>query len=260
MELLKAASLNRSWLSETIYIILNLALAVAVLLLVRNFSDLPLLAYLLVLVSKWRVLAVRPRFWFANLQANTVDLLVGLSVVTLIWQATGSLILQIGLTAAFAAWLLLLKPRSGRSWVMWQAAVTQFISVTALFSIGYKWPAWLVVLLTWVIGYSVARHFLASYEEEELTLLSLIWGLIAAELGWLAYHWTIAYALPGSTLTNLQIPQMAVILAALGYIIGKSYSLYSNKSKPRFKNIWLQVSISGLIILILLVFFNRFTQ
>ncbi len=260
MELLKTASLRRSWVSETIYIILNLALATAVLLLVRNFSDLPLLAYLLVLVSKWRVLAVRPRFWFANLQANVVDLLVGLSVVTLIWQATGSSVLQIGIAAAFAIWLLLLKPRSGRIWILWQSAITQFVAVTALLSLGYKWPLWLVVLLMWVIGYSVARHFLASYEEEELTLLSLVWGLAVAELGWLAYHWTIAYALPSSTLINLQIPQMAIILAALGYIIGKSYSLYNTHAKPRFKNIGLQVGISSAIILIMLIFFNHFSQ
>ena len=260
MELVKTASRHRSWFSETIYIILNLALATAVLLLVRNFSDLPGLAYLLVLVSKWRVFAVRPRFWFANLQANVVDLLVGLSAITLIWQATDAIVLQIGLAVGFAIWLLVLKPRSSRTWVLLQSAVAQFVAVTALLGLGYQWPSWAIVLIMWIIGYSVARHVLTSYEEDEVTLLSLIWGLIVAELGWLAYHWTIAYALPSSNVIDLQIPQMAIILAALGYIIGKCYSLYSTNSKQRFKDIGLQVGLSSLIILVLLIFFNGFSQ
>jgi hypothetical protein len=261
MELVKTASRHQSWFSETIYVVLNLALAVAVLLLVRNFSDMPILAYILVLLSKWRVLAVRPRFWFANLQANVVDLLVGLSAVTLIWQSAGSLVVQIGLTVGYAAWLLALKPRSSRTWVLLQSGVAQFVAVTALLSLSYRWPSWLVVLIMWVIGYSVARHVLANYEEDDLTLLSLIWGLIVAELGWLAYHWTIAYALSNSNgVVSLQIPQMAIILAALGYIIGKCYSLYSTKSKPHFRDIGLQVGLSSALILALLVFFNGFSQ
>ena len=39
------------------------------------------LALSIVVLSKWRMFAVRPRFWSANLRANAVDLMVGLSAV-----------------------------------------------------------------------------------------------------------------------------------------------------------------------------------
>ncbi len=37
------------------------------------------LALSIIVLSKWRMFAVRPRFWLANIRANAVDLIVGLS-------------------------------------------------------------------------------------------------------------------------------------------------------------------------------------
>ncbi len=39
------------------------------------------LAIIVVILSKWRMFAVRPRFWAANVRANSVDLLVGIPIV-----------------------------------------------------------------------------------------------------------------------------------------------------------------------------------
>jgi hypothetical protein len=45
-------------------------------------------ALALILLSKWRMLAVRPRHWPANIRANSVDLIVGLSILTFMTQSS----------------------------------------------------------------------------------------------------------------------------------------------------------------------------
>lgn len=226
MELIKSAA-RRSKLSEVTYIALNLAFAGTIFGLTVLF-DPPIVAYLLVLLSKWRVLAVRPRFWFANVQTNIVDVLVGLSAVTLIWLAAGSLMVQLLLAVLFAAWLLIIKPRSKRSWVLLQAGISQFVALTALFSVAYRWPSVLVVLVAWLIGYSAARHALGAYDEEHETLLALVWGFVIAEFAWLAYHWTIAYTI----ISELKVPQIAMIVGLFGFVGIKLYAGYHDTDKP----------------------------
>lgn len=255
MELIKAAS-RRTLVSEATYIILNLALAVAVLLVVLAF-EMPWPAFILVILSKWRILAVRPRFWFANIQTNLVDIMVGLSAVVLLWQANGQLWLQILITVLFAAWLLVLKPRSRRSAMLLQAGVAQFIAVTAVYSVAYVWPAALAVLCMWIIGYATARHVLSSYEEESITQLSLIWGVVAAEIGWLAYHWTIAYA-PFSELIALKIPQVAIILLGLSYLAERVYAEYRRDGHVAFREIRWPLLFVGILLLVVMIFFNGF--
>ena len=82
MDLIKSHK-RRSRINEAMYILLNVLLALAMFA-VTYVSGSPWIAVALVFMSKWRVLAVRPRVWLANLIANTVDLIVGLSYVTLV--------------------------------------------------------------------------------------------------------------------------------------------------------------------------------
>ena len=83
MDLLKAHK-RRTRLSESAYIALNVGLAVTLLVIVLAVQS-PWLAFAVLLMSKWRALAVRPRFWFANLVANMVDIIVGVSIVVLLY-------------------------------------------------------------------------------------------------------------------------------------------------------------------------------
>lgn len=219
MELLKSVR-RRSNLSEVLYIGFNIAFALAVLLLTIAFSS-PWVAYALVLLSKWRVFAVRPRFWFANIQTNLLDVLVGLSVVTLIWQSTGAIFSQIFIAVLFALWLLVLKPRSKRRLVVLQAGIAQFVALTALFSQAYQVYAFVVVILTWLIGYIVARHVLTTFEDDNVTVLSMAWGLIVAEISWLAYHSTTGYGVLGV----MMVPQVALVVSLIGFGV---YSFYSH--------------------------------
>ncbi len=256
MELIKTARKHGTLVSELIYIFLNVSLALGVLVLVYLFSDLPVLAYILVFLSKWRVFAVRPRFWWDNFQANFLDLLLGLSVVTMLWQAKSVFILQIVITILYVLWLVILKPMASRVAIQTQAAVAQFVAITALYSTSYMWPSWPVVLGMWVIGYISARHALGAFDEEDdITLLSILWGLFVAELGWLAYHWSIAYSIV-ATGSIFKIPQIAIIVTVLGYFTARMYNLYTSKKKVTFNDYLWPAVFAGSIILILLLFFN----
>jgi hypothetical protein len=253
MELIKSAT-RRSRLSEVVYIGLNLTYAGLLWALVATF-DPPVLAYALVALSKWRVLAVRPRFWFANVQANLIDAMVGISIVTLLWLSNGHLDTQAILTAVFAVWLVVLKPRSKQRFMILQARLALFISLTALFSVAYTMPLLLVVLLCWIIGYATARHVLSSYNNEsERTFLALIWSFIVAELGWLGYHWTVAYGLSD----DFKIPQIAIVTGIIGFVVSKAYELYhhSNNGKIDMSVLRWPLIFAVLALLILLIRFN----
>lgn len=252
MEFLKAAK-RRTVVSELTYIALNVGLAVAILIVVLVIES-PIPAIALILLSKWRIFAVRPRYWFANLQANTVDIIVSLSYVVLLYAAGGALIAQCIITALFAAWLLLLKPRSKRSLVTLQAGIALFFGVTSLAIVSYGWPLPIIIAITWLIGYSSVRHILGSYDEPHAHFYSLIWGLVLAEIGWLTYHWTIAYSLPG--VGDIQLPQVAIIMLALSFLAERTYVTYEKNNHIKLNDLILPTLLSVSIILVLLLRFN----
>lgn len=253
MKLLKLPR-HRSLISELAYIALNVGLAAGLFAVVLAIKS-PLPAFALVLLSKWRILAVRPRFWFANIQSNLVDVIVGLSVVVLLYAASGSFVVQIFLAVFYAIWLLLIKPRSRRLYVALQAGVATFLGVTALFMVSYDWYVSVVVLFMWVIGYSSARHILSNYHEADRTFFAIIWGLTVAEVGWLSYHWAFAYSLPG--FGGVKLSQTAIVVLALGFLAERVYdSYYHNQGTIRSHDIMLPALFTVSIILVILVFFN----
>jgi len=261
MEFLKLVR-RRSFLSEVVYTVLNVALAIALVLVIWYTASIPL-ALGLVLISKWRVLAVRARYWFVNIRSNLVDIIVSVSVVLHLYtindstlvDSTKALVLGV-VTLLYILWLLLLKPRSKRSYVAAQAGVAILLGVSALFSISFAWPASLVVAGMWLIGYSAASHILNSYDDETHPLfLSLAWSVVMAELGWVAYHWTVAYTLP--FVNNLLIPQIAIITTLLGFVAYKSYDSFYHHQKIRMADIILPLLFTLSIIAVLVFVFNR---
>lgn len=256
MDLLRAVK-RRSLLSESVYVLLNIALAAAILAIVWAVES-PLPAFALILLSKWRVLAVRPRFWFAHIQSNLVDLIVSMSLVVLLYAAggdgSGGMVVQIALTILYVLWLLLLKPRTKRTLVVAQAAVAVFVGTIALYIVSFEWPSSIVVLCMWVIGYGAARHVLAAYSDSSVTLLSFVWGLIFAELGWLAYHWTIAYSLP--LVEGIKLPQVTLIALSLSFLAERAYGSYEKYGVVRAADILLPGLLSVGLIILLLVAFN----
>ena len=257
MDLLRNVKHKRSFVSDLLYLVLNVGLAVAVLVIVRT-TDTLWLAFVLVLLSKWRVLAVRPRYWFANIQANIVDIIVSLGVVSIMASLSSDepmrLILQIAITIAYIAWLLLLKPRSRRKSVVMQAGVAMVVGVTALFMQAYQWPVSVAVIAMWLIGYSTARHILSHYEEDHVLFLSLLWGTFMAELGWVAYHWTIAYSLV--FLGDNKLPQISVTSLAVGLVVYKAYDSYAHHGSIRTQDILPPLLFAIALVAIIAILFN----
>lgn len=257
MEFLRAAR-RKSVVSETVYILLNIALALGVLAVVWAVSS-PLPAFALVVLSKWRVFAVRPRYWFAHVQTNMVDFIVSLSFVVLLYGAgaaadSAAVMTQLVLTGLYILWLLVLKPRHRRSLVAAQAAVAVLVGVSALYMVAYEWPSSIVVVGMWLIGYSATRHILAAYSEEQLSLMSFVWGLLFAEIGWLAYHWTVAYSLP--FVPGIELPQVAIIALALCFVGERAYSSYHHHDVVRMSDIIMPALLSLSVVAILLIAFN----
>lgn len=245
---------HKSVISDLAYSTLNVGLAIMLLIVVLAVAS-PLPAFALVLLGKWRVFAVRPRFWFKNIQSNLVDIIVGLSTVVLLYAASGALALQVLITLLYIGWLLVIKPRSKRSYVAFQAGTSLFLGTNALFMSSPDWPAVLVVVAMWVIGFSAARHLLSHYREADRTFFSMVWGVVIAEIGWLGYHWAFAYNLPG--LSGIQLSQMALIVVIISFLAGRAYdSYYQNEGAILSRDIMLPTIFSASIILIILTFFN----
>lgn len=250
MDLLKIHR-RRSRLSDVAYIILNIGLALT-LFLIMYLSKEAVFAVLVVLLSKWRILAVRPRFWFANLVANMVDIIVGVGSVVFLAAADGSLWLQVGITILYIVWLLYIKPRSKREIVGLQAGVAVFVGVTALSIISYSWDSFFFVLAMWVIGYVATRHVLGSYDEPHNGLYSLAVGVIFAELGWIGFHWLMAYQLPGSG--SIQLSQLALFTTLFCFVAERAYASYHRYGAIRRADILPAIILTASIIVTVYIF------
>lgn len=253
MELLKFAK-RRSRLSEAAHVALNVGLAIVILLIVLS-TESAWLPVTLVIVSKWRVLAVRPRYWFVNIMSNMVDLIFGVSLVVLLYAATGAIWVQILLTALHIAWLIFIKPRSKRSFVVAQSLIAVFFGVNALALLTHEINNIVFVLGMWVIGYVATRHILVSYSDSLTPYLSLVGGLFYAELGWLSYHWLFAYALPNTG--NIKIAQVAIIATAIGFMSERIYTAFYHNQRIRAQDVVLPIVFSIALIVIILLFFNQ---
>ncbi len=266
MEFLKSISKRRTLLSEIIYIALNVGLAVILMLVVRYTNSL-VPAVIIVVLSQWRVFAVRARFWLANIQANALVFIVSISYVIFLYSANPteadasnipSLIIQLVLSAFYIAWLIFLKPKSKRHFVALQSAVGLFVGITALSMVSYGWIATPVVALSWLISYISARHILATYDEGHDVLLSLAFSLAIAEVSWLAFHWGIAYRLP--FLPDVLVPQVSIISLAIGFLAYKSYDSFHHNQKVKVNEIILPLVFSIALVGVLVLFRNGIDQ
>ena len=201
--------------SHLLHLGLVLILPIGVFILVRLHFD--SLAFALVILSKWRMFAVRPRFWPANIRANSIDLMVGLSIVVFMTQ-TDSLISQFVWVITYAIWLLAIKPGKSIPMVTIQAFLGQLASLSAL----YLWsdgPAWILTFLTGLFCFLAARHFLDTFDEPYARMLAYIWGYFGAALAWLLTHWLLYYQ---------GVAQITLLLSTLGYGTAVIYYLDHN--------------------------------
>jgi hypothetical protein len=225
------------------HLILLVILPVAVFVLVRlQFVQ---LALSLVVLSKWRMFAVRPRFWAANVRANAVDIMVGLSIVLFITHS-GSAYLQLFWAVLSGVWLIAIKPASGLLMISIQAFIGQLCGLSALYLAWAAGPLYGLTLLTGLVCFLAARHFFDSFDESYAKLLSYIWGYFGAALAWLLGHWLLFYG---------AVAQPTLLLSTIGY--GMAVLYYLNHTGRLSKSTQRQFIFVMLVIVLVVLKFSH---
>ena len=228
-----------SGISYALHLALVLVLPLAVFILVRlNFLQ---LALSIVVLSKWRMFAVRPRFWAANIRANAVDLMVGLSIV-LFMNHTGSLLAQFTWMVLYAVWLLVIKPGSSIPKVMAQAFIGQLCALMALYLIWADGPTYGITFLTGLFCFLAARHFFDTFDEPYARLLAYTWGYFGAALAWVLSHWLLYYGF---------VAQPTLLLSAIGYgLAGLYYLDHTEKLSQGMRRQFVFVMVAVVIVVV----------
>lgn len=177
------------------------------------------LAFILIGLSKWRMFAVRPRFWLVNIRANAIDIIVGLSTLVFMTQ-TSSASWQFVWALAYAAWLILLKPRSNVLYTSLQAGVGFIVGLMAIYIAWGGTPLSVLVLASGTVCFLAARHFFDSFDEPYARLLSYLWGYFGAALTWLLGHMLVVY--PHQT---GYVSQPLLFLSVIGVGLAAAYYL-----------------------------------
>jgi len=246
---------SRNIVSNMVHVFLNLLLGVGSVL-ITVLSGSPVLGLVLVLVSKWRIFAVRPRYLWVNIKSSLVDLIVGISVVTLTYYAGSSFMpVDFILMAIYVVWLLIIKPKSSGWATMLQSLIAVFLGMSAAAIVAANLNAIALVLMAFVVGYAASRHILVQSEDKDFTLTTLVCGLVFAEVAWLCQTWGIVYTFGAS---GVRIPQVAIILALFAF----SYN-YVRQAMIKYQDDFLfryiagPVLFSGALIAIILLWFSN---
>lgn len=248
---------SRNALSTFLHFVLNLLLGTGSIL-ITTLSNSWLIGIILVLISKWRVFAVQPRYIFLNLKSNLVDFIVGFSFVFLAFYAGKEFaFIHIVLSALYSIWLIFIKPLSSEYGTLIQSLVAIIVGTTASILMVSSYNPIVLSLSVALIGYSASRHVLAQNGDKDLILMTFICSLIAAEITWFSRFWLITYnfTLFGSTFI---IPQLSAILAIVFFMFYKvDSSLTKHDGKISPKEIYPPIIFGVAVIIILVLFFSR---
>ena len=196
-----------------LHLALVLVLPIAIYILITlNFVQ---LALSIIVLSKWRMFAVKPRFWAANIRANSIDLMVGISIVVFMTQSN-SLSVRLTWTVLYAVWLLFIKPASSILMITSQAFIGQLCALMALYLTWASGTVYGLTLLTGAFCFLAAKHFLDAFDEPYAKLLSYFWGYFGAALAWLLSHWLLFYR--GVSLTTLLLSTLGYGMAVIYYL------------------------------------------
>lgn len=246
---------SRNIVSTMVHVLLNLLLGVGVVI-VTVLSHNPALGIILVLASKWRVFAVRARYFFLNLKSNLVDLIVGISVVLLAYYAgTSFLAVHILLMVFYSIWLLFIKPLSSENATLVQSLFAVFFGISASTIMSANLNSIVGVLLAFLIGYAASRHVLSQSNDRDFALTSLVCGLVFSEIAWLCYAWSIIYVFEG---TGIRIPQPAIILTIFAFVYNYArQAMIKYQDDFRFKHILGPVIFGTALICIIIFWFSN---
>lgn len=246
---------SRNIASNMVHIFLNILLGVGSVL-VTVLSASPLLGLLLVLLSKWRVFAVRGRYLWLNIKSNLVDIIVGVSVVLLAYYAGASLMpVDILLAVFYCAWLLFIKPMSSERATLAQSLIAVFLGMSAAAIMAANLDAIMIVLLAFLVGYAASRHVLVQSSDKDFTLTTLVCGLVFAEVAWLCQSWAIIYTFGES---GIRIPQIAIILTIFAFVYNYArQAMIKYQDDFRFKHILGPVVFGVILVGIIVLWFSN---
>lgn len=234
-----------SGFSWAAHILLLSLLPIILFVLVR--IDFIVLAVMVIILSKWRMFAVKPRFWAANIRANSVDIIVGLSTLVFMVE-TDSQVWQLAWMFLYIAWLTLIKPSSKTAMIAIQALIAFLWGLGALFLIGDGSSALYLVFGSGMLCYLVAHHFFDAFEEAYTRLLAYIWAFFGAALVWVASHWLLYYP------ANGVIAQPMLLLVTIGYGLAAVY--YLDHTDRLSKTVRRQFTFITIAITIIILFFS----
>lgn len=199
------------------------------------------LALSIILLSKWRMFAVQPRFWPAMIRANAIDIIVGVSVLIFMTH-TSSFGIQLLWAVLYGAWLILIKPASTRFLVSVQAALGQLAGLMALYLAWASGPLVGLVIITGAVCYLAARHFFDGYDEVYAKLLAYLWGYFGAALAWLLGHWLLFYGV---------VSQPTLLLSTIGYGVAVLYGYdHAGKLHPMLRRQFVFVMVAIIIVVL----------
>ena len=224
--------------------------------LITVLSGSPVLGILLVLLSKWRIFAVRMRYLWLNIKSSLVDLIVGISVVLLTYFAGSSFMaVDFILMAFYCIWLLFIKPMSSEKAAMAQSLIAVFLGVSAAAIAAASLDAIVLVLASFVIGYAASRHVLVQSSDKDFTLTTLVCGLVFAEVAWLCQTWNIIYTFGAS---GIRLPQIAIILTIFAFVYNYArQAIIKYQDDFRFKHIMGPVIFGAVLIGIIVLGFSN---
>lgn len=246
---------SRNIASSMIHVFLNLLLGVGAVL-VTVLSNSPILGIILVLASKWRVFAVRARYFTLNLKSNLVDLIVGVSVVLLAYYAGPSFLpVDFILMAFYSIWLLFIKPLSNETAAMAQSLIAVFLGMSATVILSANLNSIVITLLAFLIGYAASRHILIQTSDRDFTLTTLVCGLVFSEIAWLCNSWSIIYTFGA---TGIRIPQLAIILTIFAFVYNYARrAMIKYQADFRFKHILGPVIFGAALVAVIVIFFSN---
>ena len=247
---------SRNALSSFLHAVLNILLGIGSVF-ATIVSGSWIIGFILVLLSKWRMFAVRPHYLWLNIKSNLVDLIVGFSVVLLAFFAgTSTLPVHYILGAVYVLWLTVVKPKTTETWNLIQALFAIFIGTTAVTILSASYDSVFVSLLEFVVGYGAARHVLAQNNNmNDRGYPALIFGILFSEIALLCHSWLIVYTFIKA---GVIIPQLAIILTIFAFMTERIYrSVESRDGKLKFKEVAVPVIFSIVVLAVIIIGFSQ---
>lgn len=224
---------------------LSVALPITVYTFIAIFH-IPWFAFSLILLSKWQIFVVKPRFWWTNIKFSAIDLIFKLSIFLLILLSQFKIdalvtkstlilsLLQFVLVGLYLYWNIHLRKQTSAKGMRLQALSAQFLALVSIawlsgFS-GPTIPLSVALLGAWIVTYSSAQHALFAYEESAIPQIASLWALFATSLLFLQLIWAQNFLFFSSL---LYIPLMPIIITALSVLSAKTHAFIEDKQSSQ---------------------------